>query len=275
MQLQVRAGAGEHCLGSSPTWKLQPHSPQGKIGTRLPPTAAPGAERRQHKGKHTDHDRLSLLLPLSSLSFSSCYGEAAEWQQGSTLAEPDSLLYFGGFFFWLSFQLPCRMPNPPWTSGEVPGHRATCQVGSTLHSSAEFLLVPAVTAQRVSKTQNPGQERKTIVSGPARPQRARWKPLVSASEHGKAKPWSRASQTRGAQSSQSSQSLAGTLAGHPHPCPGTNSSHPSFPFLNHIPRTHFSPALITIKYLNLWKNKAKAALQGRRGESKTEERKDT
>lgn len=176
MQLQVWAGAGEHCLGSSPTWKLQPHSPQGKIGTRLPPTAAPGAERRQHKGKHTDHDRLSLLLPLSSHSFSSCYGEAAEWQQGSTLAEPDSLLYFGFFFFWLSFQLPCRMPNPPWTSGEVPGHRATCQVGSTLHSSAEFLLVPAVTAQRVSKTQNPGQERKTIVSGPARPQRARWKP---------------------------------------------------------------------------------------------------
>lgn len=179
---------------------------------------------------------------------------------------------FWGFFFLLSFQLLCRMPNPPWTSGEVPGHRATCQVGSTLHSSAEFLLVPAVMAQRVSKTQNPGQERKTIVSGPARPQRARWKPpgISIRAQEGQALQQS-ISDTRGPELPEPGRDPGRD----PHPCPGTNSSHPSFPFLNHIPRTHFSPALITIKYPNLWKNKAKAALQGRRGESKTEERKDT
>lgn len=43
------------------------------------------------------------------------------------MAEPDSLFYFGlgfGFFFLLSLQLLRWMPNPPWTSGEVPGHRS-------------------------------------------------------------------------------------------------------------------------------------------------------
>lgn len=46
-----------------------PLAKRGRLARRLPPTAAPGTGRSSHKGKHADHDRLSLLLPLCSPFF--------------------------------------------------------------------------------------------------------------------------------------------------------------------------------------------------------------
>lgn len=75
-------------------------------------------------------------------------------------ARQSFLFWFFFFFFLLSLQLLRWMPNPPWTSGEVPAHEATYQVGSVMHSSAEFLVVPAVMAQRVIKTQKSREGKK-------------------------------------------------------------------------------------------------------------------
>lgn len=45
----------------------QPGSPRQGSARPLPPTADTGAARSSHKRKYADHDRLSLLLPLSVL----------------------------------------------------------------------------------------------------------------------------------------------------------------------------------------------------------------
>lgn len=72
------------------------------------------------------------------------------------MAEPDSLFFF--FFFLLLFlQLLRWVPNPPWTSGEVAGHRSDIP---GRQPNAQLCIISAVMEPRVIKTQKPREKKK-------------------------------------------------------------------------------------------------------------------
>lgn len=101
----------------------RPHTPPGGSARPLPPTTDTGAARSSHKRKHADHDRLSLLLPLSVLLSFSLHAMARLlnnnkkilWQTQTVF----SMLCFFFFFFLFPLQLLLWMPNPQWASRKM------------------------------------------------------------------------------------------------------------------------------------------------------------